>query len=220
MCYIAIMTSQSQLEPEVLKTYMPKSNGKLNRDRGLGWEDELTSELSQSRYMYCYNLGGSTHHIPDIFIMADSYSHGAGTKQLTIDQELYKVKDKLITGPFVMAVECKYSTVDRILIPKEEVDKCFEFITQLSRYQRFVLLAFKFKNGSKPIKHFVLIDYDDLYINVNYDFFMMTRDGVGNFYMKGINQHKPPKPHGLIGCTSMCVTKTRVQHGSFNLDSA
>lgn len=213
--------TQTSTSPEVLKTWMAPKNGKLNRDRGLAWEDELTKELNESRFMYCYNLGGSTHQIPDIFVMADNYVPEHRCNQLTVDKSQYRPKSTMITGPFVMAVECKYSTDDKIIIPKVEVDKCFEFLGQLSRYERFVLLAFKFKNKSKPIKLFTLIKYDTAYVVSDYDFFMMDRDGVGAFYHKGqFRPQKPPTLHAYLSSAYVTANNVRIQKGKFNLDSA
>jgi len=187
-----------------------KVNYKLNRSRGLGWEDDLTRHINEKFMLTdAYNLGGSTAHVPDI-VTFSRYHYDFTRKPQSLHKIRISLDDdnknrvtedppKFITNPFIMVIECKFTIDKSYIIPKEGVDKGFEFLRNLEKYDRFVMLAFKFKTGKAKNKTiFVLLKYNHYFLMCDYDFFRCDVDGTFGFYHKGVNQHKPARLHDYL----------------------
>lgn len=177
-------------------------NKKLDRQRGLSWEDELTREINQGNNTSdAYNLGGSTSHIPDIVVVSNykMKREDKETRQLKFiqkiaDNEKIELSDELedkffFDNPYIV-IECKFTTKDVIKVPKEDLDKCFDFVRRLIRYDTFVVLACKFQISKKKSKKifiimksdkqlFLISNYTYLRVQPNGDYIFMRSQGVG-----------------------------------------
>lgn len=209
-----------------LETVKVARNRKLDRRRGLAWEDELTAYLMEFPLTDAYNLGGSTTHIPDIVVFSnyifDPKKSFLADGAITVEgiSGPAFLPTKFITDHFVMAVECKFTEKDHYIIDKAGIDKCFEFISRTARYQRFVMLAFKFKlSAKKSRKYFVLLKYDPYFLQADYDYFRADSNGEFNFYLKGVNKSKPPRPHQYLNRNGFGSDRMKLVYEGFDLDA-
>jgi hypothetical protein len=181
----------SKAEPIFVYKTKPnkKRNKKLDRRRGLAWEDELTTQINNSdKIGDAYNLGGATTYIPDIMLFSNYvYDKDKDMRQYRLD---LPTVNKFYTNHSITSIECKFTTFDEIKIPKEDIDKGFEFIQRLDKYERFIVLAVKFQTSKMKSRKFFIImkwdytfiraDYTHLHIKINGDYSFVKTHGRGH----------------------------------------
>jgi hypothetical protein len=153
------------------------TGGGFYRRRGLNWEDKLVANLKEQYEngeidAHIFNLGGATTFLPDIFIQgrynlqqyrnkiefAIENSLQRWSKRDALRELNKKIANKWLASNYVISIECKATKNKYYNIAKEEVDKCFNFISYLDSYERYIILAWKFfikagKGGNTTIKN-------------------------------------------------------------------
>jgi hypothetical protein len=191
---------------------------KLNRQRGFGWEDELTRYIKDKHYLGdAFNLGGSTNSIPDILV----FSNFVYIKSLQFHQQILGeevAREKFYKDQSITAIECKYTTHDHFKIPKEDIDKGFEFLNRLGKYDRFVVIAVKFKTTKKqPTKFFYVMKWNYSFIRADYTYMYINLKGEYQF-MKSNGVGKSPSPENTINTNYFRTSNIKLVRDQFNIE--
>lgn len=104
-----------------------KNNKKINqtrRNRGYVFEKSIVKKFQSYKHWSAVRLGSPSTEIPDVFSV-NSYNG------------------------MICAIEAKSGASDMLYIPQDQIERCIRWVDMFGRYEKIVILAFKFKGNDK-----------------------------------------------------------------------
>jgi len=107
------------------RIYQVRRIGKISRERGYGWEKTLLRRIKKCSGWYVFRLGYGSNELPDLLALSN------------IEET-------------IMAIECKMTTGNKIIIPGEQIERNLRCLEAFKKYRRRVcVLAFKFSRSKR-----------------------------------------------------------------------
>lgn len=100
-----------------------KDNKKINktrRNRGYVFEKYIVKKFQNYKDWSAVRLGSPSTEIPDVFAVSDHYG-------------------------VICAIEAKSGTSYRLYVPQDQIERCIRWVKMFEKYEKIVILAFKFK---------------------------------------------------------------------------
>jgi len=108
-------------------------DNKIKKQRGRSFEVHV-KELFECHGFVSHKIGSNSHDVPDVVSWRDA-------------------------SKSVVAVEAKSTALNCAVVPKEQIQRCIDWVNEMGLYtDKYVILAFKFKgNSTRKLRYYYKI---------------------------------------------------------------